>query len=271
MDWVVSYPKSGNTWCRLVNRAYHTGKQELEDLGYGGDLNEEIYHRTSPIPLDQLDTSAEMQVRQTAMLYLALQRGLKGELMKSHHSFGSVCKLPLWHPQWTRKVLNPVRDPRDVACSVKSHFGHETYDDAIDFISDDEQVIGGSDKPLHHFIGSWSSHVRSWLEAKEHGFDVFTIRYEDLLEDDVGAFYEIMDWLLEEDVDEERVESAVKQCRFDRLKKLEEKKGFAEQPDESNQFFRKGKSGGWQEELTRTQARRIQNEHGEMMHKLGYL
>jgi len=73
LNWVVSYPKSGNTWIRLVARCYSTGRPELSALGRAGDMAVAPHHNASPIPLHQLGLAGEAQVRYAAMLDLAGQ------------------------------------------------------------------------------------------------------------------------------------------------------------------------------------------------------
>lgn len=277
LDWVVSYPKSGNTWIRLASMIYATGRPDMQALGKGGDMQVKHYHPPSPFPLRQIGLPVEMQIRPTAMLNLALDVHPQTHLLKSHHAFGEVAGIHLWQPGWTRKVINPVRDPREVCCSVKDHFGHDTYMDSAEFMAREGATIGGRQRPLHHFLSSWSSHVEGWLEASD-ALDVLTVRYEDLHDQvyggsqvDVSGFYDIMDFILDEDVNEERLGNAVRKSRFNRLQEIEKDTGFPEQSPQHDQFFRSGRIDGWREELPSDVARKIEDDHGGMMKRLNYL
>lgn len=268
LHYVASYPKSGNTWIRLVAAAYAMGKEAgLQDLVQYDDISVFAYQAVSPIPLNDLGGDVEAQLRPAAMMVLAWQIE-DAVLVKSHHACVAVNGMHLWNPQWCGKVVNPVRDPRDICCSAKDHFGMDSYMDAAEFMSNDGQTIGGDDK-LHHVLGTWSDHVKSWLETDQ--VPVHTVRYEDMQDDPAREFADILDFLGVGEVNGERVEWAVEVCRFDRLQEMEEKAGFPEKSEHQDRFFRKGKAGGWQDELPSEVARKIEDDHSEMMERLGYL
>lgn len=270
LDWVVSYPKSGNTWCRLVAMCYATGRPDLQALGKGGDNQPMLYHQVSPIPLTQMGVPAEMQIRPAAMLNLAVRIHPQEQLLKSHHAFGQVAGSHLWQPAWTRKVVYPVRDPREVCCSANDHFGHDTYQETAEFMNHEGTTIGGGEKPLHHLITSWSHHVKSWSSGTGD-IDVYIVRYEDLKQNPVDEFYDVLDFVLDEKVVEDKVEKAVQSCEFDRLQEIEDEHGFPEQSPQQEKFFRSGQTDGWKEELPTEVADKIIEDHGEMMEEMGYL
>jgi hypothetical protein len=272
LNWVVSYPKSGNTWIRLVARCYSTGRPELSALGRAGDMAVAPHHNASPIPLHQLGLPGEVQVRYAAMLDLAGQVQGKGHLLKSHHAFCEIGGVHLWSPRWVRKVVYVVRDPREVCCSAANHFGLD-LEESAEFLGQSGNVIGGERRPLHHVIGSWSEHVRSWRDAQED-VDVYMTRYEDLHDDPYGEFGRILEHVLGE-VEQERLEAAVDACEFDRLQSLEEDEDVGDFPEASQQaeqgFFRSGQTDGWKDELPSDLAEKIENDHGKIMSKFGYL
>jgi len=270
LKFVASYPKSGNTWVRMAAICYSTGRADLSALGRMGDLRVQDYHDVSPVPLCQLGLPAQAQIRSAAMLNLAFNLGGKREhAIKSHHAFLCVDGIPLWHPSFVDRVVNPVRDPREVCCSAKEHFGFDTYEDCAEFMIQEGQVIGGNDRPIHHVIGSWAQHVNSWQSADP--LDVMTVKYEDLKADPLAMFEKIFEFLLDEEVERHRVEEAVKATEFDHLRKLEDEHGFPEKSDQADRFFRSGTTDGWKEELPTEVARALEDEFGKTMEGLGYL
>jgi len=269
LKFVASYPKSGNTWVRMAAICYSTGRADLSALGRMGDLCVQDYHDVSPVPLSQLGLPAQAQIRPAAMLNLAFSLGGKQEhAIKSHHAFLSIEGVPLWHPSFVDRVVNPVRDPREICCSAKEHFGFESYEETAKFMAKEGQCIGGGDRPIHHVIGSWAQHVNSWQTAP---LDVMTVKYEDLKADPLAMFEKIFGFLLDEEVDRYRVEEAVKATDFDHLKELEDEHGFPEKSDQADRFFRSGKTDGWKEELPTGVARTLEDEFGKTMEGLGYL
>jgi hypothetical protein len=249
---------------------YATGRPDLQALGQGGDNQTQLYHQVSPLPLSQIGVPAELQIRPAAMLNLAVQVHPQEQLLKSHHAFGQVAGSHLWQPAWTRKVVYPVRDPREVACSARDHFGHESWEYTLKFMRHEGCTIGGGMRPLHHILTSWSKHVKGWT-GDTGEIDVHVVRYEDLHADPYGEFYDVLDFILDEEIEEDRLVTAVDSCEFDRLQELENDHGFPEQSPAQDEFFRSGQTAGWKEELPTEVARQIEEDHGEVMEDLGYL
>lgn len=284
MQFVVSYPKSGNTWTRLVVAAYsledvsatdfmqfdEDDESRVSNIMRLGDLTGYFHQSVSPFPIDVLDFPAEVQLRPAAMLMLehelsetTTQRPI---LVKSHHLNGDVNGINLWNPAWTDRVVNPVRDPREVCCSYAAHNG-ASYERTANIMNERKFTIGG-DSDLHHLLGTWSQHVRGWLSADET--PVHTVRYEDMRANPVGEFYDILDFLGAPNLTVERVERAVRKTSFDRLREVESKHEFPESTEHQENFFRSGKTDGWKEELPLRIVRKIEKDHGDMMEALGY-
>lgn len=265
LNWVASYPKSGNTWVRLVAQAYQTGEPSVQGQARLGDVGGQVWHDISPMPATKVPVQLEPWLRPSAMFNLALMKEDETPI-KSHHGCYVIDSMRLWREPWTDKVVTPVRDPRDVCCSYKAHMGHETYMHTAEFMAQDSATIDDEDS-MTHFLGSWSMHVESWLDSD---LDVLTVRYEDMQDAPVQTFTEIMGHLLGREPDAERLEEAVEKCQFDRLQAKEQQEGFPEATPEQDQFFRKGESGGWQDELPDEVAAKIVEDHADTMDKLGY-
>jgi hypothetical protein len=69
----------------------------------------------------------------------------------------------------------------------------------------------------------------------------------------------------------EQLETAIARSSFDNLRAQEEQDGFRERPEQSERFFRDGRSDQWREVLTGHQVARIVRNHGEQMARFGYL
>jgi hypothetical protein len=303
MQFIASYPKSGNTWVRLVAAAY--AFEELEpsdfatfDAGDGklakhlwDDRNLHHYQSTTPFALKDVDFSVEVRLRPAAMMVLARDvskaPGRDFLLVDSHHANCSVNGMNLWNQQWTDRVVNLVRDPREICCSLSSHLGlsyEETAafmadseaqfplehdSDADEAEADDAEEEAGDDVPLHHLLLSWSDHTRSWFESD--GLSVLSVRYEDMVADPVAVFQGIFEFLDVPDLTDEKVEAAVETVEFDRMREAEEEHGFPKASEEQEHFFRSGQADGWKDELPTEVAHKIEEDHGEMMEALGYL
>lgn len=282
MDFVVSYPKSGNYWIRLVAAAYGTevAPEDLVQLKSGDlaelkltDIDVRHYQSVSPVPVSDIGFTGQVRLRPAAMFLLVQDAALlesRGPLLvQSHHISAQVNGITLWHSEWADRVVNPVRDPREICCSHAAHFGN-SYEETAQLMADPNARTGPGETPdLQWFTSTWSTHVRSWLT--EDDIPVHTVRYEDLKADPVGEFYDVFDFLGVSDLDVEVLEDAVATTRFDRLQKAEKEQGAPAAAPDQEQFFRSGQTDGWKQELPVEVARKIEEDHGEMMEKLGYL
>lgn len=265
LNFVASYPKSGNTWIRLVCTAYALGAEDALDVRYD-DVSTLDVQPVSPRPVPDMSLQEEVMVRPASMLMLR-RRVQEQTLVKSHHASMQVNDQHLWSANFTERVVNPVRDPRDVCCSAAEHFGM-TLEETVEFMAEENATIGGDDK-LHHLLGTWSQHVQSWLNHDR--VPVHTVKYEDLHADTYGEFEAILEFLGVEEVDEEKLEDAIEACRFDRLQEVEERVGFPEKSDHADKFFRRGETDGWKDELDDELVQQIEEDHADIMEEMGYL
>lgn len=273
MAFVSGYPKSGNTWIRTTCAAWAMGRSgDLQQFVKYDDIGTFEYQSVSPIPVGGLGMDAEAMLRPAAMLVLSRKID-SVTLVKTHHACMEVNELPLFHKEWTRCVVNVIRDPRDVACSVADFFGMG-LDEAIEFMDYGQANIGGQGK-LHHILGKWHDHVGSWLRTDR--VPVHNVQYEDLLDAPKPEFKEILEFLGADEavggvdsIGGDRLDMAVEGTSFENMQKIEEEAGFPEKSQHQEAFYRKGKHRGWEDDLSEEQVRTIEENHGEMMDRLGY-
>ena len=274
--WLASYPKSGNTWTRALLAAYFgEGAFDLNDLGdgvhFGGLRSVDTLLGVDPALLHRDEV---MAYRPAVARQLAADLEARGvrTFAKLHSANLPLFGGDLPFPAGAGRALYVVRNPLDVAASMAPFFDW-THDRAVEVLGDDDYVLnerrrGGFMRILPEPLASWSTHVRSWLDAP--GVPVHTLRFEDLKADAAGAFASALAFIGEAP-DPARVTAAVDAARFERLRQREAEDGFREHARRATTpFFRKGKVGGWREELTPGQARRVVADHRETMHRLGY-
>src|SRR5713226_10443120 len=157
--FLVSYPKSGNTWTRfLVANLTHP-----EEPASFANINE-----LTPDP-------EAFSKRRLASLP-------RPRIIKSHQYFD---------PRYER-IIYIVRDPRDVALS-EYHFRRKrrVIADGLpieDFVS---RFIRGVNTPY----GSWGENVASWVFTRGSSPNFLLIRYEDMLENTVSELGRIAAFL----------------------------------------------------------------------------
>lgn len=228
----------------------------VRDAGEEGDAPEVSEHAIHSVSQDSTGPSAARRARPMLRKTHELYRG------------GRTGREP-FPIEATRAALLVVRDPRDVACSYAPFFGLE-LDDAVNALG--RVHADGKASPMNVSTsepwGSWSSHTDSWLDQSVP-FPVHLVRFEDLKADAIATLAPVFD-AIGLDCTEEELLAAVEQTRFDRLRESELRVGFRETSRNTQQFFRKGASGGWREELNDVQIAAIEADHAQLMTELGY-
>jgi len=284
MDFVASYPESGNTWIRLAHAAYHAddiGPSDLvqfdeeespvSHLMQYSDADPYYYQSVCPFPIERADLYTKVRLRPAAMLVLEreVSRAPVPPLVKSHHLQGRADAFPLWNSQWTDKVVNPVRDPREICCLYADH-NDKSYAETAQFMAEGDARIDGDDTGrVQYFLSTWSNHVEGWFNSDESR--VFTVRYEDVQMHPVDALYDIFKFLEVPELDKDRVREAVEKTHPNALQAAGANHAPPEAQNGQSGVFHSGEAHRWEDELPVDVARKIEEDHGEMMAALGYL
>lgn len=270
--WLASYQKSGNTWVRafLANLMRNPERpiaiNDLPNFMLGDGF---LIHYETYTGKPAADLSREELRALRPQIHNWFARSSRDDVfVKTHNACVLLDGKPLITPEATVGAINVVRNPLDLAVSF-AHHQQIDLQAAVDRICDDDNVIPGNDKKLEEYLLSWSSHVRSWLEAP--GLHSHLLRYEDMLATPHKTFGGLVKFLgLPKDP--ARLKKAIRFSTFRELSKQEKKERFVEsRPDGKAAFFRQGKTGTWRGMLSEAQVDKIVACHGEMMAKLGYL
>ncbi|MFC6017999.1 sulfotransferase domain-containing protein [Plantactinospora solaniradicis] len=229
LAWLASYPKSGNTWVRIMLLSY------LED---------------QPLETDEPVRWRGRWSRNSAVADLNDLMSEAGLSWPSHQAVPPTLKthfLPgvdVHRPyrEATTKVLYIVRDPRDVIRSAERHLD----------VSPKHRAAFARHFIAHHGFegwrrtgwGSWVENVSEWVNPERYfpDADVCVVRYEDLKSDAVGSLSRIVSFLEWDDrVDGARVERAVRSSELDRLR--EQERRTKKPGNDRSLFFGQGLSG----------------------------
>lgn len=271
INWLASYPKSGNTWVRCLLHAYIYGSIDFSSF-YGitiSDLNAGAWFAASPYPWGMLTAEEKLLVRYSALMIMAsvTSGGRSDRIIKTHCGNYRINSVDLIPSQLTRSAVYIVRDPRDVLISYSKHMGI-SIDKAIEDMSEERLSLDFEGTGILQPMGSWKHHVMSWY-VEGTIFPKIIIKYEDLLEDTEKEFRKILEiYFPDSKIDEEKVKLAIELSKFDNLKKQEEDKGFPE-ATKNTKFFTTGRSS-WREILTKEQIQKIEEYNKEAMQRAGY-
>jgi hypothetical protein len=236
--FLVSYPKSGNTWARLL-----------------------ISNLLSPEKPADLWTINRLVPELESVTKRQLVRMPRPRLIKSHFVFD---------PRYPR-VIYIVRDPRDVVIS-EYHYQRKTrtIEDEYPMADYVSRFVRGK---TYMNVGSWGEHVASWLITRDRDQRFLLVKYETLLSDTVGELARIADFLgIQATV--QRLTEVSQLSSADRMRKLEAtqsnasslmKKGRKDVP-----FVRAARSGSWKSELSDPLVQTIEEAWAPLMRYLDY-
>lgn len=288
--WLASYPKSGNTWLRILlanlrqdrpvdinhlpgDRGIASARKPFDDLMLfpSGLLTHEECERLRPL------------------VHAAVGRGRgyvdpaltppprigETHFIKTHDAWLPTSDgVPVMGGCGAADgAILIVRDPRDVAVSLAHHMGTD-LDTTIDFLTSETAALcGRSDfqpQQLRQRLTSWAGFNASWLDQTE--LPVLMIRYEDMKSDPVKVLIAALDFAGLPATRAE-AEQAASFATFEALRDQEQRQGFRESPTRGapRAFFRRGVSGGWRDELTADQVARIERSQLAGMLRHGYL
>jgi hypothetical protein len=273
--WLASYPKSGNTWLRILLANFRRDEGRPVDINSleSGSLavHRELIDDMLGVASSDMTQDEIERWRPEACRHLAA-RSPSTLYITTHDAWAlTSAGEPLIPADVTRGAVYIVRNPLDVAVSFAHHFAMP-IEDAVKALGHKNAALGARPyrlrTQLRQRVLSWSGNVSSWLD--QHTIPVQVIRYEDMSLRSVETFARVLGFLgFPEDMD--RVRRAVENSTFNVLRRQEQTNGFRERQPGVEAFFRRGKIGGWRDVLTKEQAARIINDHGPVMQRLGYL
>ena len=273
--WLASYPKSGNTWVRIfLNSILGNAEEDLKSDTLEGipiASNRFLIDQYLGVPSSDLTEQEIYDLRPA--VYREISNHSEGtKVLKVHDAFGLTSMgSPLFPHEITRAVIYIIRNPLDVAVSYAFH-SNSSFDISVQKMNNPEFTISRNTNQLKvqvaQHLGSWSKHVASWID--QNIFDVQIIRYEDLIHDASGTFFNLLN-ALKISFDENSFSTAMGKSDFQFLQASENDFGFKEKPLQAASFFREGKAGVYPKYLNDGQTASIIKAHYEMMKRFGYI
>lgn len=235
--FLVSYPKSGNTWARFLI-ANLTRPNEKIDFSNVNRM----------IPGPEVTRNRE------------LMRTPRPRIIKSHQYFD---------PRYPR-VIYIVRDPRDVVVS-QYHFQRKRHVVADQFPL--SEYVSRFTAGKTSFYGSWGEHAASWLATRYGRPGFLLLRYEDMVEDTARELTKVAAFL-GVSATPETIAQAVERSSADRMRTLEKSQAqlftSTKNTRQDIPFVRAAKAGGWRAALPEELALQLDQAWGNLIQWLGY-
>ncbi|MBI1801546.1 MAG: sulfotransferase domain-containing protein [Chloroflexi bacterium] len=273
--WLASYPKSGNTWMRILLTNYLRNADQPADINSldGGPIASARQAFDDHVGIEASDLTQDEIERYRPFVYEQMSAQAKEALyLKVHDAFTyTPYGYPLISKAATAGVIYILRNPLDVAVSF-AHHSASSVERMVRKMGEADFAFVDKPQRLHNQLRqkllTWGGHVTSWVD--EPGLRVRVIRYEELHADTVAAFSRVIHFCGLDD-DPARIAKAVQFSRFEQAQKQEAEHGFGEKMPGAESFFRKGQVGSWRAELTPELVEKLIADHAPVMRRFGYL
>jgi len=236
--YLVSYPKSGNTWMRYL----------LAYAIWPDICTPDLEEMAGLIPSYGLENDCKLMLDPGSPC-----NKLKHRIIKEHFPYNKIAK------KYVKNVIYLCRDGRDAIVSYWHYINQ----------------VRGANIPFNDFIressthpyGRWHDHVHRWISAP---VNKLVIRYEDMLENPATILKKALVFAKQES-NESVINQAVARSSFSSLKDIEKNKGFKLDMLKNVDFVRKGESGSWKELFDDESMRLFKEYHGKGITSLGYI
>lgn len=234
--FLVSFPKSGNTWVRhLIGNYISDGEMNFSN---GPEFMPDIHF--NPEQINKIK--------------------FRPRFIKSHFPF----------PQNYPKVIYLVRDGRSVAVSLYYFLKKMNAIDRGLTFKEFLNAVFFSDK---YQFGLWGKHVDDWTSLRKK--DILVIRYEDLLLNPEKKLTEILEFSGIK-ADQNRVKMACEKSSFSEMQKDEELQNekLKLMGHDFNQsgikIVREGKTNSWMDYFDRDDLKKFDDYYSETMKRMSY-
>lgn len=279
--YLASYPKSGNTWCRvfLTELLRLAAEEEPEQLNLNRDL------KTGAIASSRLWLEDQLGINTCDLSFAELDplRGRAGEsarlfaeeerFHKVHDAFSAPDSRgrPVVSTAGCRGVVYLLRHPEDVVVSLSHHCSWPLAR-CVGFLLDPAAALASSDRDggaqVRQHLGRWDQHVLSWVDQRQ--LPVLVMRYEDMLARGSETFAALARFL-GLPAEPFLIDQALANTAIERLQQLEQLLGrFTEKSNNCERFFRSGRTGEGAEQLTGEQRRQLAAGLGEVMRRFDF-
>ena len=288
MFWITSYPRSGNTWLRLIlcglfftengkiNNFHLLNKipgfdsltnfrfvKGISKQDYDNIVNEKGYNEKSIIAFSKYWIEAQKKINIT--------QGSFG-FFKTHNARVKINNNYYTDKSTTLGFIYCIRDPRDVVISY-SKYMNKNIDDTIHFLLDGQIMQKEKiNNKMPEIILNWRDHYLSWKKFTD--VPSLFIKYENILDNIDVEIRKITEYFKKNfnisiNNEDEKITNIIESTKFNNLKKNEQQYGFPGNIHSS--FFRKGQKKQWEKTLSVKQIILLEEKFKDQLIEFKYI
>tara|TARA_B110000971_G_scaffold55476_1_gene56428 strand:+ start:370 stop:1218 length:849 start_codon:yes stop_codon:yes gene_type:complete len=277
--WISSYPKSGNTFLRILLSTYFFTND--------GNYKQLLLKNIHEYPREYFEYSPNNSISKEAILWemkqLDISKSSKNFIfLKTHMAHCDINnKYKTLVPNLSKCIIYIYRDPRNVLSSLKDFFDLD-IENAKKVLFDKKNILrlknaSGLQKNFTPTL-DWASNYKSY-KINENKIPTLFIKYEDLVKNTEEEFLKILEFLkgkyISFEINKEKINKTLNTTTFNKLKILEKEEGFIETTDAGNinnkLFFFKGRFREYKKELSSKDANEVFQNFYSTMKELGYV
>ncbi len=275
ITWIVSYPKSGNTFLRSLISAYF--------FSDSGKFDFDLLLNISQFPSLKFSKNDLFSRKDAAQNWILNQNHFFNKndtFLKTHNTLQEYEGYKFTSLKQTHGAIYVVRDPRNIILSMSHHYSlsfYEAYNKLIDTNASLLEKTFNNDHSNFTFLSSWSKHYKSWRDNNE--FKILFLKYEDFENDIEKEFKKVLLFIYELKkekfvLDENKFLNAIKSTNFNNLRNKEKISGFEESvyndKGKKLNFFNLGFQNRWQKKLPDDIVQKVNTNLKEELIELGY-
>ena len=286
--WISSYPKSGNTWLRLILCGlFFTDDGKIDNFAILKNIpkfdiinnfsfikkisHEDYYNIFDNKEYDENSLILYSKYWIEAQKRIKIRNG-NFAFFKTHNARVKINNNFYTNSRTTAGFIYISRDPRDIVVSYSDHMSKD-LNFTTNYILNGQ--IMGKEKNVNimpEITLNWGDHYLSW--KKFQNVPNLFLRYEDLLISPEKELQKIINFFkdfykINISNKENKIKNIINTTSFKHLKNSEEKIGFNENLH-SKKFFRVGKKNQWKNKLQKNYIQSIENKFKIIMDELNY-
>ncbi len=288
--WLSSYPKSGNTWLRLIiGGLFFTESGKIENFEILKKIPKidllKNFEFIKNISAKDYETIFSDKIFDENMFLTYFKYSIEAQkridikggnftFFKTHNARVKINDTFYTNENTSLGFIYVSRDPRDIIISYSEYLGQK-YDETIDFMINGQlrnpKKIEGK---LPEIILNWGDHYNSWKNFKN--VPSLFLKFENIKENPDEEIFKIVGFFekyynFEISNKDHKIKNIIKTTNFNKLKQIEQETSFPENNDNATIFFRKGSSEQWKENLTNDQINLILTKFKSVMEELKYI